>query len=759
LNAGQFKLNTWYVLMLGTDTTDLVRLWERDAAPIEDYARRYQANQVAEGKNWRFRAWSQSGTTFVDTYSELWLEAETETKLDATQTASWSRTSPGGNPLLGLQSYWLRPAYQKTLRFGADAEFTGTLVESGYDGYGNQTTAVQKAWNGSSFVAYRATQRLFYPTDNATLYLVGLPGREGVFACPGGTCDYGDADVQSLRWLLYDANNWYNLAPTAGKLTRTRTFVCYANNSNVCVGHGGSWTRKLFSDGGLSYDAYGNVLTTTGYDGYGYQQGSTLLFASTGARTTTYSYADGGRNTYKTSEANALGQTLTWGYDYRLGVPTSETDANSIVTTAEYDPFGRLTKIIRPGDSSASPTVAIGYIHPGAANNHPFILDLYQKHSGGSYNLRKVYDGLGNLLQTQIGNASVNGVSRDLIVDYAYNGYGQVTKQSMPYAIAAWGGTGNPFRGQQLASNVTTTSYDGFGRVDLVQSPTTAEVTDYSYPTELQTRVCDGLNHCTTTTQDLWGRVTEVRPALDPWLKYSYDEADRLLGVAQRTGTGTGTLFAATSLAYDQAGRKTNMADPDLGSWSYSYDAQGNLTSQTDARLCQTTLTYDLLNRVTQKSYTALTGGSCGAATSAVTYGYDAYTAGSNLGRGKRTAMSDGSGSTTWSYGDSRGRLTRESKTISGGGSFVTQWAYDSADGVTSMTYPDGEVVDYSYLPQQVVNSVIGSATYVQASRYDVAGRLTERRLGADQLRTGYTYFGWTTQGGTAGSAQNRHAG
>ncbi|MEZ4711505.1 MAG: hypothetical protein R3A44_30205 [Caldilineaceae bacterium] len=111
--------------------------------------------------------------------------------------------------------------------------------------------------------------------------------------------------------------------------------------------------------------------------------------------------------------------------------------------------------------------------------------------------------------------------------------------------------------------------------------------------------------------------------------------------------------------------------------------------------------------------------------------------------------MSDGSGSTTWVYGDARGRLTKETKVISGagGGAFVTQWAYDSADQVTSMTYPDNEVVSFAYLNQGLLNSV-GGTTYVSNSQYDAAGRIELRKLGNDQVRTDYVYNGWSTQGG-----------
>jgi YD repeat-containing protein len=111
-----------------------------------------------------------------------------------------------------------------------------------------------------------------------------------------------------------------------------------------------------------------------------------------------------------------------------------------------------------------------------------------------------------------------------------------------------------------------------------------------------------------------------------------------------------------TDITYDFAGRKTELDDPDMGEWSYSYDALGNLTSQTDARGCTTSMTYDDLSRLTGKTYTG--PGSCDS-TPDVTYTYDQGT----YGKGRRTAMSDGSGSTSWTY-DNRGRVTEKTRDI-----------------------------------------------------------------------------------------------
>lgn len=81
------------------------------------------------------------------------------------------------------------------------------------------------------------------------------------------------------------------------------------------------------------------------------------------------------------------------------------------------------------------------------------------------------------------------------------------------------------------------------------------------------------------------------------------------------------------------------MNDPDLGNWTYAYDALGNLISQTDARGCVVALNYDGLSRLTGKVFS----GACDS-TPDITYTYDAYTAGSNYGRGYRTGMTDASG-------------------------------------------------------------------------------------------------------------------
>ena len=97
---------------------------------------------------------------------------------------------------------------------------------------------------------------------------------------------------------------------------------------------------------------------------------------------------------------NALGQSSTMSYDYDLGLPLSLTGPNGANTTVtvEYDAFGRLVKLIRPGDDSANPTLQASY--------HDFAPLFYVELSGKidsetSTNIRRVFNGLGQLIQTQ----------------------------------------------------------------------------------------------------------------------------------------------------------------------------------------------------------------------------------------------------------------------------------------------------------------------------------------------------------------------
>ena len=129
-------------------------------------------------------------------------------------------------------------------------------------------------------------------------------------------------------------------------------------------------------------------------------------------------------------------------------------------------------------------------------------------------------------------------------------------------------------------------------------------------------------------------RVTVTKP--DGTRTVSEYESGRLARVMEK-GTNSSILTqtsygsAVTTITYNAAGQKTQMSDPDMGTWTYTYDAQGNLIAQKDAKGNTTTLAYDLLNRLTSKTFSD--------GSPAVTFSYDA-----NGDIGYRTGMADADG-------------------------------------------------------------------------------------------------------------------
>ncbi|MCG2783910.1 MAG: hypothetical protein L6461_02280 [Anaerolineae bacterium] len=612
-----------------------------------------------------------------------------------------------GTVYRGVKHVWTYQTSQENRIYTSNGSYSATREVYTYEPtYGNQTEVLQQIWRGGAiWENYLKTKTSYHPNASG-VYLVSLPASVA-------QVDFFD-EVVAETWFFYDGNvGSHTVAPTVGKLTSQRT----RTGTNT-------WSQVSYA-----YDTWGNSTSEKTWSGYGTSNAS----PTQGARVTTTQY-DPAYHTYPISVTNPLNQTTFWTYNYRKSVPVSETDPNGVVTRAEYDDFGRMVKLIRPGDDSANPTLLVSY-----SNSAPFETTIRQRLDGNRYfGIRRVYDGMGRQVLQQSGSGTASGALTVLnTVDTLYVSVYE-THQSVPYGLGETPGV----------YDYTITLVDPGGRSTTVTAPDgsqTRTVID-----GLTTTVTDPAGRVTTSRADVWGRTISVTPPEGPGVTYTYDLLGRLLTATRGEIQGGGG--ATTSLAYDMAGRKIGMSDPDMGDWTYTYDALGNLTSQTDARGCTLSLAYDLLNRLKSKTSLTLTSsGSCGEAVAIVgTAGENViytYDQGAN-GIGRRTAMQDGStglGSTTWAY-DARGRMTLENKRIDGQ-TYTTRWTYNSADLPVAMTYPDGEDVTTAYDENMLLESVIGADTYVQSTTYDFAARMTGRSLG-NGLTQVYNYYDWTQRGG-----------
>jgi YD repeat-containing protein len=256
--------------------------------------------------------------------------------------------------------------------------------------------------------------------------------------------------------------------------------------------------------------------------------------------------------------------------------------------------------------------------------------------------------------------------------------------------------------------------------------------------------VLDAEGHQTEYERDGLGRLIAVReyygtysaPTWNPAetlaeTRYWYDAAGNLIGVRDALGN-------VTRIAYDPPGRKTAMDDPSMGRWDYRYDAAGNLVKQRDARHQAICFYYDPLNRLVGKTYHANVadpdGLVCPGPPYAVAYGYDQ---GPN-GVGRRTAMTDTTGVTTWRY-DARGRVLTETRTLTSIGTFTTGWGYDAAGRVVRQVYPDGEVVTTAYNLRGLPTAVVGQSPYLTGATYNALGRPLQQNWGNGRV-TAYAY-------------------
>ena len=185
--------------------------------------------------------------------------------------------------------------------------------------YDSTTTTVESQYangiqNGASYVA-----RVYHPTanflnDTSSNWCIGRPGRTE----------------------LTNSHNQY------GGSAITRTTSRTWNTSSCRV------TQDITEPDSTQWKVTRDLL----YDGWGNVSSDSITGSSMAARTTTASWAStNGR--FLQSVTNALSQTTQFGWDATIGTLTSTTDPNGLVTSWQYDVFGRRTRENRP-DSTAT---------------------------------------------------------------------------------------------------------------------------------------------------------------------------------------------------------------------------------------------------------------------------------------------------------------------------------------------------------------------------------------------------------------------
>lgn len=227
----------------------------------------------------------------------------------------------------------------------------------------------------------------------------------------------------------------------------------------------------------------------------------------------------------------------------------------------------------------------------------------------------------------------------------------------------------------------------------------------------------------------------------------SFNGRDQAISVTQ---TNENSVVQTTSMSYDGHGRlktRHNPIEEANTQTTWTYNADDSVATVTDPRGAVVTYSYgnpsvtekrSLLLGVAyappspQPSYTTIPD------TADVTFSYD------NLGN--RTAMTDGSGSTSYSY-DERSRLTSETKSFAGlSGNFTLTYGYQISGKLKSITDPFGADVYYNDDKTGRTTSITGAdflnvATYASDIKYRAFGGVKELTYGsADSSHITYGY-------------------
>ncbi len=565
-----------------------------------------------------------------------------------------------------------------------------------YDEYGN-LREIDELGDVANDGDDRRTEILYtYATSDT--YIVDRVAREETFSA-------NNDKVAETRY-YYDGHVHITTPPILGNLTWTTQKSLTDGQSDLHTHYG--------------YDAYGNVQEVS----VGDHPPTMMEYAPpyyTFPMTTTYPIT--------TTELSTMSL-----YDVGFGTLAHFTGFNGWGTSYFDDPFGRL-------DYVSGPQGVIDYEYVDSAAG--LIVTTHQQDpdsSDGWYTTSEHYNGLGQLTGTE--SDGENGTT--IRVGYVYDDVGRLEKVSAPYIIGSGQVVWTQYEHDILGRTITITNTD-------------QSVRNLQYDGWHEVIHVDEEKRKTEYQLDAFGRTVVVDEFLgeeDPYTHYArtgyeYDALDNLVLITDAENN-------QVEMQYDGLGRKVYMCDPDLGcaggnsARTYFYDENGNLDREEMLGEILIDYEYDVLNRLTMKDYPGDTGSLLGAGVPA-TYKYDTYEEGngSTYGRGLRTSMSDGSGETRYEY-DNVGRLETETKDLHysywqnfeelGAGPFITSYTYDLMGRVKTMTYPDGEIVTYSYDDQTLLGGMVGADTYVDDLQYNALSQPVTLTLGND-LHTVYDYY------------------
>lgn len=283
---------------------------------------------------------------------------------------------------------------------------------------------------------------------------------------------------------------------------------------------------------------------------------------------------------------NAEGHEITLDYDSRHGKPDTITDANGLTTLVGYDEVGRVAVVDYP-DSNELTIEYFDCTSCSAINGQALGYKVEISQLGGPD--QEVYhDVLGRPIRQRVVNLEGDWVNTDTV----YDDRGNVAKKSVPYLS-----TGTPIW--------TEYAYDLQNRIDYVDSAggddRDVEYAIVSGALEVSEAVTvtnpGGTQNHIRRYNSLGQLILAKDGSPQVQTEYDYDSNGWLDWVKVDQNVAT-----ITTMAYDRAGNRTSITEPNTGTTTFNFNALGELKTQTDAENRVITWDYDLLGRLTARN-------------------------------------------------------------------------------------------------------------------------------------------------------------
>lgn len=590
----------------------------------------------------------------------------------------------------------------------AVADSANRTVTYGYDAGGNLTSVTDAAGGVTAF-GYDASHRMVtmrtprYSSDGS------LPA-----AVANCTATTGPVHVTSNH---YDANGRVDCQydPAGARTTFAYSGDNYsaAGGTTTIVDPNGNTQTQTYVNGQLTskIDAAGSAVQATWSYTYDDTSGGITSITDPNSHTTRATYDTRGNPLTRT---DALNRVTTYTYD-TLNDVTSITEPKTFgtthaTTTMTYDSGGNLLTRATPLLSATGATTATRtttYHYDDAT--HPGDVTSMTDPNGSSWIYH--YDAEGYRDAETSPPTPENPSGNRTTYTYGPN---------TGYLLSKVSPRGNVTGGTPAAFTTTYTT-DALGRVTQIEDPL-GRHTQFAYDGDgNKTEETDGATRTTAFTYDADGRLTVTSRPDGTTLITVYDPVGNL--TSKTDGAGR-----ATTYTYNPANKLIATSDPLNRNTQFGYDLAGNQTTITDATGRITTRTYDDANHLTGIAYSDTT-------TPAVTYTYDAG--------GRRATMSDGTGTTTYSW-DSIGRL---SEVVSGAGrrltytrdlvGHVTQISssfgyravntYDGAGRQATVGNNAGTMASFTYDADNNLATITRADGTVEARTYNAADELTHQ--------------------------------